>query len=145
MDSPARLVPSCICRQPRPIGTLTAGRFFGLPLHAKGIAMPINQRVLVVDDDAVFAEAIGSVLRQAGFKVDIATHFVPALKILEDADAIDLLIIDLVMPSGINGIALSRMASMRRPGLRSIYVTGHDIPGVEREAVGPGTAETIGQ
>ena len=98
--------------------------------------MPINQRVLVVDDDAVFAEAIGSVLCQAGFKVDIATHFVPALKILEDADAIDLLIIDLVMPSGINGIALSRMASMRRPGLRIVYVTGHDIPGAEREAVG---------
>ena len=99
--------------------------------------MPINQRVLVVDDDAVFAEAIGSVLRQAGFKVDTATHFAPALKILEDTDAIDLLIIDLVMPSGINGIALSRMACMRRPGLRIIYITGHDIPGIEREAVGP--------
>lgn len=99
--------------------------------------MPTNQHVLVVDDDAVYAEAIGSVLCQAGFKVDIATHFVPALKILEDADAIDLLIIDLVMPSSINGIALSRMASMRRPGLRIVYVTGHDIPGAEREAVGP--------
>ena len=106
--------------------------------------MPINQRVLVVDDDAVFAEAIGSVLRQAGFKVDTATHFAPALKILEADDAIDLLITDLVMPSGIKSIALSRMASMRRPSPNYLYYrprhSWHRARGGR-----PRTTEAIGQ
>ena len=66
----------------------------------------MNQRVLVVDNDVVFAEGIGSVPRQARFKVEIATHFVPALKLLDDADTIDSVITDLLLPSVINGIAL---------------------------------------
>jgi hypothetical protein len=33
------------------------------------------------------------------------------------------------MPERINGVALSRMARMRRPGLKAIYLTAYDIPG----------------
>jgi CheY-like chemotaxis protein len=41
------------------------------------------------------------------------------------------------MPSGVNGIALSRMARLRRHDLKVVYLTGYNIPGVEREALGP--------
>ena len=41
------------------------------------------------------------------------------------------------MPERVNGVALSRMAQMRRPGLKVIYLTGYDIPGVEEEGVSP--------
>ena len=41
------------------------------------------------------------------------------------------------MPERVNGIALSRMARMRRPGLKIIYLTAYDIPGIEDEANGP--------
>jgi hypothetical protein len=41
------------------------------------------------------------------------------------------------MPDRVNGVALSRMAQMRRPGLKVIYLTAYDIPGIEDEAVGP--------
>jgi CheY-like chemotaxis protein len=47
------------------------------------------------------------------------------------------LITDIVMPARVNGVALSRMARMRPPELKVIYLTAYDIPGVEDEAIGP--------
>ena len=41
------------------------------------------------------------------------------------------------MPDSVNGIALSRMARLRRRDLKVVYITGYDIPGVDREALGP--------
>ena len=46
---------------------------------------------------------------------------------LEGLEPLDLLITDLVMPGGINGFALARMARMRRLDLRVLYVTGYDL------------------
>ena len=91
--------------------------------------------VLVVDDDQVCAEAIGSLLRDAEYQVSVAHHFSQALAILRSPP--DVLIADIVMPNGVNGIALGRMARLRYQAIRVIYITGYDIPGIHREAVGP--------
>ena len=94
-------------------------------------------RILLVDDDVVFGEATARVLRAAGFEVFLAPDHRLALEDLESTRPIDLLITDIVMPDRVNGVALSRMARMRRPGLKVIYLTAYDIPGLEDEAVGP--------
>jgi CheY-like chemotaxis protein len=91
----------------------------------------------VVDDDPVFGDAVARVLRAAGFEVFLAPDHRLALEDLESTRPIDLLITDIVMPERVNGIALSRMARMRRPALKIIYFTAYDIPGVEDEANGP--------
>jgi CheY-like chemotaxis protein len=93
-------------------------------------------RILVVDDDSVFGDAIARALRTAGFEVCTAPDYRLALEDLESTRPIDLLITDIVMPERVNGIALSRMARMRRPDLKVIYLTAYDIPGVEDEAIG---------
>jgi CheY-like chemotaxis protein len=93
--------------------------------------------ILLVEDDAAFGEALGKVLRRAGFTVSVATDFPLALEILEAEAPVDLLLADIVMPEGVNGIALSRMARLRRRDLKVIYLTGHSIPGIEEEALGP--------
>ena len=49
----------------------------------------------------------------------------------------DLLLTDIVMPGSVNGIALSRMARLRRRDLKVVYLTGYNVPGVEEEASGP--------
>jgi CheY-like chemotaxis protein len=69
--------------------------------------------------------------------VSLAPDYRLALEDLESSRTIDLLISDIVMPERVNGIALSRMARMRRPELKVIYLTAYDIPGVENEAAGP--------
>lgn len=94
-------------------------------------------RVLFVDDDQVFAEASAQVLRGAGYEVQIAPDYRLALEVLESNALVDLLVCDIVMPDRVNGLALGRMARLRRPELKIIYITGHDIPGVEDEALGP--------
>jgi CheY-like chemotaxis protein len=93
-------------------------------------------RLLLVDDDLLFGEAAAAVLRSAGFEVVLAPDYRLALEDLESTRPIDLLITDIVMPDRVNGIALSRMARMRRPKLKIIYVTAYDLPGVQDEALG---------
>jgi CheY-like chemotaxis protein len=98
---------------------------------------PARGHILLVDDDTTFGNAAGAVLRRAGFSVTIAANFQPALEVLEGESPLDLMLADIAMPSGINGIALSRMARLRRPKLKVLYITGYNIPGMEREALGP--------
>ena len=93
--------------------------------------------ILLVEDDKAFGEAIGQVLRRAGFDVSVATEFRAALEVLEAAGPVDLLLTDIVMPGSVNGIALSRMARLRRRDLKVVYLTGYNVPGVETEASGP--------
>lgn len=92
--------------------------------------------ILVVDDDEIFALTAGRILREAGYAVQVAGTFGVALDVLESSQPLDLMITDLVMK--VNGIALARMARMRRKGLKVIYVTGYDIPpGADKQTVGP--------
>jgi CheY-like chemotaxis protein len=93
--------------------------------------------ILLVDDDEGCCITLGQILRKAGFDVTSATGFQSALEVLEGEQPVDLLVTDLVMPSGVNGIALSRMARLRRHNIKVVYVTGYDVPGAAREALGP--------
>jgi CheY-like chemotaxis protein len=93
--------------------------------------------ILVVEDDPTFGEALCQVLRDDGYSATLATNFPPALEILDSQQPVDLLLVDIVMPDGVNGIALSRMARLRRRGLKVIYLTGYDLPGIDHEPLGP--------
>ena len=96
-----------------------------------------KRQILLVDDDETSCIALRQVLQRAGFGVTSAGGFQTALQVLETEQPVDLLLTDIVMPAGINGIALSRMARLRRRNLKVVYVTGYDVPGAEREALGP--------
>jgi CheY-like chemotaxis protein len=93
--------------------------------------------ILVVEDDEGYGEAVVQVLQKAGYTARVMSHFQPALEALEGDAPIDLLLTDIVMPSRVNGVALSRMARMRRRDIKVLYLTGYDIPGIDREALGP--------
>jgi CheY-like chemotaxis protein len=93
--------------------------------------------ILLVEDDQAFGEALGRILRRAGFDVAVACDFRTALEVLDSERRVDLLLTDIVMPGSVNGIALSRMARLRRRDLKVVYLTGYNVPGVELEASGP--------
>ncbi len=76
-------------------------------------------------------------LRSDGYQARLAGEFRSALEILESDQPVDLLLVDIVMPDSVNGVALSRMARLRRRNLKVVYITGYSIPGAEREALGP--------
>ena len=65
--------------------------------------MSQSARILLVDDDADFCEALSDRLRALGFQVTVADRGVEALRLVrEDAPAVVLL--DLVLP-GLDGLS----------------------------------------
>jgi CheY-like chemotaxis protein len=93
--------------------------------------------ILVVDDDEAFGAASCKALRGAGYSVHFAPDYRLALQHLETELPVDLLVTDIVMPQRVNGLALGRMARLRRPDIKLLYLTGYDIPGIDNEALGP--------
>ena len=92
--------------------------------------------ILVVEDDQIFLRTLELVLKNAGFEVLAVPDYIPALKHLDSGERIDVLLTDIVMPDRVNGLALARMARLRRPGLGIIYLTAYDIAGADEEALG---------
>lgn len=91
-------------------------------------AAPWAANLLVVDDDDAFRYAAARALRAAGYGVSVASDYRLALGILESPRSLDLMITDIVMPKGVNGFALARMARMRRLDLKILYMTAFEVP-----------------
>ena len=87
--------------------------------------------ILVVDDDPAFAQWADASLRRDGYTVALATGHVEALDMIEGGQSFDLLCTDIVMPEGLGGPALAKLARARLPDLKVLYVTGYDIPGTD--------------
>ncbi len=79
-------------------------------------------RVLVVDDDAVFREELGDLLREDGHAVAIAANVPKALEELEAAE-FDVVLTDLKMPRR-SGLELLREVRARWPRTLVILITG---------------------
>jgi DNA-binding NtrC family response regulator len=79
--------------------------------------------ILVVDDDAVFRDALTRFLERQGYEVEAETRADSGLDALERAP-FDVVITDLRMP-GIDGIELVRRARSRDPDVVCIVITGY--------------------
>jgi CheY-like chemotaxis protein len=66
---------------------------------------------------------LGGFLTSAGYAVHVASGGEEAIRVLDET-AVDLLVVDYAMP-GMNGLETIRQARLRRPGLRSLLITGH--------------------
>jgi two-component system NtrC family sensor kinase len=80
--------------------------------------------VLVVEDDPDVRAYVVETLSALNYTVREAANAEAALRILDDAGPVDLLLTDVVMP-GMNGRALAEAARLRRPGLKVLYMTGY--------------------
>ena len=79
--------------------------------------------IIVVDDDPDVLATLGNVLKAAGHSVVLAGGGIEALNVLDTGRPFDLLLTDVIMP-GLNGFNLARMARIRRPALKILYLTG---------------------
>jgi two-component system, sensor histidine kinase ChiS len=70
--------------------------------------------ILVVEDHAATREALVRMLQHEGFVADGVATSMECLKVMDQGETFDLLIIDVVMPSS-SGFSLGRMARQRRP------------------------------
>lgn len=93
----------------------------------------MSASILFVEDDTAFQYTATKVLKGAGFEVVEAPDFLTALNAIERKQGIDLLLTDVVMPNGVNGFALARMAKLRRRSMRVLYITAYDVPAHEAD------------
>jgi PAS domain S-box-containing protein len=99
-----------------------------------------SERILVVEDDEALRRSMVLCLRSAGYQVVSAASGAEALSLTGERPAdFDLLITDIVMPGGLNGLQLAERLSSRKPSLKAIAITGH-YAGAEPQALPPGIA-----
>ena len=97
-----------------------------------------TERILVVEDDEALRRSMALCLRGSGYQVMSAASGAEALRLTgERPPDFDLLITDIVMPGGINGLQLAAQLSSAKPSLKAIAITGH-YAGAEPQALPTG-------
>jgi PAS domain S-box-containing protein len=80
--------------------------------------------MLVVEDEDIVRLLVVEVLNELGYRALEAADGPSALRILQSAQRIDLLITDIGLPD-INGRQVADAARVRRPGLKVLFMTGY--------------------
>lgn len=98
---------------------------------AQRIGQPIllphgSATVLVVEDEAELREVICAVLRDLGYRMLEAANGVEALRVLDESDGtVDLALVDVVLPGGMNGRDVARRLKEVQPRLRILFMSGY--------------------
>jgi PAS domain S-box-containing protein len=95
------------------------------PEAAGGGRAEAGETVLVVDDEPSVRMLVTEVLEELGYTALQAEDGKSALKLLDSARRIDLLITDVGLPGGINGRQLADAARLARPSLKILFITGY--------------------
>lgn len=94
------------------------------------------QTLLLVEDEADVAAAVGGLLRQMGHEVDHAEHALRALSLIAQRDYSQA-VLDLDLP-GIDGLTLAGMLRKQRPNMRLIALTARAEADTEQRALAAG-------
>jgi PAS domain S-box-containing protein len=99
------------------------------PRTAAPVSLPVTPQisaytVLVVEDEAAVRSTIRRQLETLGHTVIIADSAAVAIALLKSDAPPDVMITDVVLGSGMNGIDLADAARVFRPGLPIIFVSG---------------------
>ena len=81
--------------------------------------------ILVVEDEADVRTVVKRQLESLGHRVLVAEAATEALLLIQGPGAPDILLTDVVLKSGMNGIDLAQAAREVRPGLPVIFMSGY--------------------
>jgi signal transduction histidine kinase/CheY-like chemotaxis protein len=81
--------------------------------------------VLLVDDDHDVGEVVAEMLLSLGYSVQLAQDAEQALQLYDESTKIDILVTDLVLPGGTDGIELASLIRQRSPDLPIVLITGY--------------------
>jgi two-component system, response regulator PdtaR len=72
-------------------------------------------------------ETVGSILSQSGFTVRVDANAYAALSRMERKN-FDLVVADIDLPGGLDGLRMMQKARERQPGLRCLFISGWSLP-----------------
>lgn len=89
------------------------------------LAHPENGRtILLVDDDPDVRSLVATMLGKLGYSVLEACDGATGIKVIDTAPHIDVLITDMILPGGMSGLALARLASRRLHDAKFLFMSG---------------------
>ncbi len=88
-------------------------------------AARVTGRILLVEDNAQVADVTAQMLSSMGFQVEVTDRARKAIERLETG-GIDLLLTDVVMPDGLNGVDLAVRIRERFPALPILLTSGYN-------------------
>jgi PAS domain S-box-containing protein len=84
-----------------------------------------GETILLVEDNAEVSEVAMVLLDQLGYRTKHAENARAALRLLAENRGIDLVLSDIVMPDGMDGISLAREIEKRYPKVPVVLTTGY--------------------
>ena len=97
---------------------------------------PLNQVVLVVEDEFLIRTDAADMVRAAGFTVVEASNADLALELLESASDIAAVFTDIHMPGSMDGLRLVAIVRDRWPPIAVLVTSGQDQIGIDDLPVG---------
>jgi len=88
--------------------------------------VPGQGTILVVEDNAEVADITASLVEQLGYQTARAENATEALNRLRRGDKVDLVLSDVVMPGGMNGIALAQEIGNHYPHIPVVLTSGYN-------------------
>src|SRR5947209_12379914 len=98
-------------------------------------------RVLVIDDNRSFAEAMAETLERVGYECVVATSGKEGARLIEQED-FDLILTDLRLPD-LDGLAILRKAREDLPDAEVVMITGYGDVKTAVEAIKQGAAHYL--
>ena len=83
----------------------------------------MSEKVLIIDDEPEFTEALAERMTNRGMDVSTSTSAIEGLKSVEDK-SFDVVVLDLQMPE-MDGIETLKALKKKKPELQVILLTGH--------------------
>jgi PAS domain S-box-containing protein len=103
-------------------------------LEGTSAAGSAGETILIVEDNPAMRRVVGRQLRDLGYRVLECDRAAAALDELQRT-RVDLLFTDVVMPGGLDGVELARLARERWPGLKIILTSGFPEARLNADAV----------
>jgi PAS domain S-box-containing protein len=94
---------------------------------------PPASKVLIVDDEPDMLEMAAELFQHIGYQVITSTNGQDALETLRRTPDIDLLFTDVVMPNGMSGVELGRVARQLRPKLKVVLASGYPMQALKAQ------------
>jgi len=85
-----------------------------------------NETILLVEDDADLLEMASQLLQSLGYAVHEASDGLAACEFLETGARVDLLLTDVVLPKGLNGLDVAARAKKHCPGIKVLFMSGYN-------------------
>jgi len=104
---------------------------------ALGGAGPVREKtVLLVEDDSDVRIVVTAQLRHLGYRVQTAANGMEAIDLIASPAMFDILLTDIVLPNGLDGVALIKEAMAARPKIGVLCMSGYDPSQKHRKWLG---------